>query len=229
VFQIGTALAAAREARGLELRDAERLTCMRLRYLQALEDERFDDLPGKAYARAFLRTYAAALGLDADRFVAEFDEQHPDPVEPEVVRPVRPRLRLMPLAAAPVAGLIALAVVLVWSAWSNDHLGPNVAAPPPPPKATAAPVAHVKAATKTVRRSTALVVRAVGGPCWVQARTGGPAGTVIAERTLEQGDTLRLEQRNVWLRLGAPWNVRVSRGAHALKLAPTNVPVDVTA
>ena len=57
MFEIGASLAAARRARGLGMRDAERLTCMRSKYLTALEEGRFDELPGRTYARAFLRTY----------------------------------------------------------------------------------------------------------------------------------------------------------------------------
>src|SRR5947199_5150142 len=40
---------------------------IRARQLQALEEERFDWLPGDAYARSFLRTYADYLGLEWQR------------------------------------------------------------------------------------------------------------------------------------------------------------------
>ena len=49
VFEIGASLAAARQSRGLELADAERLTCLRTRYLIAFEQDRFADLPGHVY------------------------------------------------------------------------------------------------------------------------------------------------------------------------------------
>src|SRR5581483_4231161 len=74
VFDIGASLAAARETRGYSLADAERLTNVRGKYLAALECGDFDALPGRTYARAFLRTYATALGLEADRFVTAFEE-----------------------------------------------------------------------------------------------------------------------------------------------------------
>ena len=79
MFDIGASLTAARESQGLVLADAERLTRMREKYLRALEEDRFEALPGRAYARAFLRTYAEALGLSADRFVEEFDLRFPEP------------------------------------------------------------------------------------------------------------------------------------------------------
>jgi cytoskeletal protein RodZ len=77
VFDIGASLTAARESQGFGLADAERLTRLREKYLRALEEDRFEALPGHAYARAFLRGYAEALCLDADRFVEEFDQRFP--------------------------------------------------------------------------------------------------------------------------------------------------------
>ena len=63
MFDIGASLAAARQSRGLGLADVERLTCLRARYLISLEEDRFDDLPGRAYARALFRTYAISSKL----------------------------------------------------------------------------------------------------------------------------------------------------------------------
>ena len=200
MFEIGASLAAAREARGLGLREAELLTRMRSRYLTALEHDDWDDLPGRTYARAFLRTYASALDLDADAFVSEFDAQNPEPDELDLpaAPPPRRRPRVMPYALAPAAGVIAIVIVLAWSAWGSDQ-GGNAPIPTPATASAASPpvthrVAHVRAAQKTIRASRALVVRAVAGRCWLQARRGGPTGPVIAEQTLEQGQSLRLTE-----------------------------------
>ncbi len=234
MFEIGASLAAAREARGLALREAELLTCMRSRYLVALEQDDWDDLPGRTYARAFLRTYASALDLDADRFVVEFDAQNPDLEElDEPAPPPRRRPRLLPFALAPAAGLIAVVVILVWSAWGEGNHTP-LPSPPAPTAAAAASaatphVAHVQAARKTLHPTTGLLVHAVNGPCWVLARRGGPTGLVIAQRTLAQGETLRLTGHHIWLRLGAPWNVRVKRGARSVTIAQTTRPLNLIA
>ena len=77
---LGPSLAAARLARGLELRDAEIDTRIRTRYLAALEEENFDALPGEAYAAGFLRTYADYLGLDADVYVEELRRRRGAPM-----------------------------------------------------------------------------------------------------------------------------------------------------
>jgi cytoskeletal protein RodZ len=69
---LGSSLADARRSRGLELRDAERETMIRARYLAALEDEEFDLLPGDAWGLVLLRTYAAYLGLEPARYADEY-------------------------------------------------------------------------------------------------------------------------------------------------------------
>ncbi len=74
---IGERLIQAREERGLNLEDAERDTRISRRYLQALEDERFDIIPAPVYARGFLRSYSQYLGLDTARLLARFPEEAP--------------------------------------------------------------------------------------------------------------------------------------------------------
>ncbi len=63
---VGERLRSARVARGLSLDDIEAGTRIRRRYLEALEEEAFDRLPGPTYVRGFLRGYAAYLDLPAD-------------------------------------------------------------------------------------------------------------------------------------------------------------------
>ena len=231
VFDIGASLAAAREAQGLGLGDVERLTCLRQRYLVALEDNDFDALPGRAYARAFLRTYSDALGLDADRFVDEFDETMPAPVEddlvielPRVERPLRVRL-----LAAVTLGAAGIVAVLAWAAFS-----PGSSAPQPPPAKAAAPPSHprhhVLAAhhVTTPKRRQPLLIHAVDGSCWLLVRKGGATGPVLYEGTIAPGQSVHFAAR-VWVRLGAPWNVTVRRGSQTFPAPSGNEPQDLVA
>jgi cytoskeletal protein RodZ len=68
---VGNKLRAARTRRKLSFQEAEAETKIRARYLQALENEDWEQLPGDTYARAFIRTYAALLGLNGDRLAEE--------------------------------------------------------------------------------------------------------------------------------------------------------------
>jgi len=217
VFDIGASLTAARDSQGLSLADAERLTRLREKYVRALEENRFEVLPGRTYARAFLRTYADALGLDADRFVEEFDDQLPEPEDEEPPAPVfrARRRRRFPLRTA--VGLSALAAFVAVVAWSGTSQQAELTPIAPPPAArAAAPVVHhathVLAAKQTaVVRHFPLVIHAAGGQCWLLVRRGGATGVVLYEGMLEPGKSLTFVPK-VWVRLGAPWNVAVHRG-----------------
>jgi cytoskeleton protein RodZ len=66
---IGERLRSAREALGLSLEEIENVTRIRRSFLVALEQESFDVLPGPAYARGFLRTYARYLGIPSEELL----------------------------------------------------------------------------------------------------------------------------------------------------------------
>ena len=69
----GPILQQERQQRGISLEDVARDTRLARRYLLALENESLDDLPGGPYNRAYLRTYAEFLGLDANSLVRDYD------------------------------------------------------------------------------------------------------------------------------------------------------------
>jgi cytoskeletal protein RodZ len=72
-MEIGRELKEAREALGLSLEAVEQETKIRRKYLQALEKEQFDLLPGEVYAKAFLKNYARFLNLDVGEVVDAYD------------------------------------------------------------------------------------------------------------------------------------------------------------
>jgi cytoskeleton protein RodZ len=74
-MQIGEVLRGSRARQGLDMRTVEERTKIRIKYLRALESENWEVLPGPAYAKGFLRTYARFLGIDADALVDEYRRQ----------------------------------------------------------------------------------------------------------------------------------------------------------
>jgi len=68
---LGATLRETRNRRKIDLTEVEAATKIRVRYLRAMENEEWDLLPGDAYARGFVRTYAGYLGLDADRLAEQ--------------------------------------------------------------------------------------------------------------------------------------------------------------
>jgi len=78
---IGARLKEAREEKGISLESLEETTKIQKRYLQAIEEENFNILPGKFYARAFIKEYALAVNLNVDELFEEYEEDLPKPEE----------------------------------------------------------------------------------------------------------------------------------------------------
>jgi cytoskeleton protein RodZ len=63
-------------SQGLDIAECAEAIFIRARYLAAIEDGRFEDLPDPAYVGGFVRAYADYLGVDLDGF-AEPDRDLP--------------------------------------------------------------------------------------------------------------------------------------------------------
>ncbi len=71
---LGNLLKNTREASGLSLDELATETKIQKRYLIDLEEENFDDMPGKVYEKGFLKTYAQALGLSEKDVLGLYEE-----------------------------------------------------------------------------------------------------------------------------------------------------------
>lgn len=60
---IGDILKKTRETKGITLQEVSEATKIRLKYLEAIEHEEFQLLPGEIYARGFVTTYLKYLGI----------------------------------------------------------------------------------------------------------------------------------------------------------------------
>jgi len=71
----GRALAEARNQHNLSIAELTQRTKIRGPILRALEEDRYDDLPeARVYIRGFVRSFAGAVGLDADELAARYLE-----------------------------------------------------------------------------------------------------------------------------------------------------------
>jgi cytoskeleton protein RodZ len=111
----GADLRAARERLGLSLDDVACTLRIRPPHLEALEEGRISLLPGNAYALAFVRTYAGALGLDAEEMVRRFKAEAAEFARrPDLVFPVP-----MPERGLPTGALVLLGLVLAIGAYTG--------------------------------------------------------------------------------------------------------------
>jgi cytoskeleton protein RodZ len=114
---VGRLLRDQREARGLGLSEVEKSLRIRHQHLEAIEEGRFDKLPGAAYIPAFLRAYAAHVGLDPEKVMTAYHLSGPVPIKRPVTLPAD-----FPIVEkrAPI-GLAVLTVLLVvgagYAAW----------------------------------------------------------------------------------------------------------------
>jgi cytoskeletal protein RodZ len=122
--RIGKTLRDARTAREVELDEVERATKIRVKFLLAMEEDRWEELPAPAYARGFLDIYARYLGLDQKALLDEYSrtvegaEHEPIPesvIKPGTLRQNRPARRGASIKWGPVAKVAAgvVAVVIV--------------------------------------------------------------------------------------------------------------------
>ncbi|MFQ5984153.1 MAG: RodZ domain-containing protein [Alphaproteobacteria bacterium] len=110
--RIAAELYQARQRCGEDLRAVAGVLRIRYPYLVAIEEGRFEDLPGPTYVIGFLRSYAGYLGLDADEIVARFKAESSQFAAPQKLEFPRPpdegHLPTIPL----LAGALVLAVVV---------------------------------------------------------------------------------------------------------------------
>ncbi len=182
MFEIGNSLREARLRQSLDLARGEDDTKIRAKYLQALEDERFDILPSETYVKGFLRTYAEYLGLDGQLYVDEFNSRFAHVEEP-LSSPQLPRRRKSRraesnLVVAALAGIVAVAVLVVVAFAFSDG-----------DPATTTPNGLPADTTPAATGATTLVVRAASGNCWVAVHRDSPAGQVIFSGTIYEGET----------------------------------------
>lgn len=70
----GSYLKHERELRGIPLDEIALNTKISIRFLQALEENRFEDLPGEVFVRGFIRSYGQAIGSNTEELLAAYHE-----------------------------------------------------------------------------------------------------------------------------------------------------------
>ena len=157
-------------------------TKVRAKYLRALEDERFEVLPGVTYVKGFLRTYAEYLGLDGQLYVDEYnsrfarEEEFPPPQSAGPRRKPPARRMESNFVVVALAGIVAVTILVV-VAWKFGSSGNPTSATllegagPSTTQTGAGTGAQTQPKPVAPKpRNARLVLRASGGDCWVQVR-----------------------------------------------------------
>jgi transcriptional regulator with XRE-family HTH domain len=206
----GENLRRERELRGVDLHEMAEATKISIRFLQALEQDRVDVLPGGIFPRAFVRQYGKYLGLDPERLVAEFVFAFGG--DPVPARAPNQEVHLDRSNRWWMIGAAALLVLafLAWKTWGRSSSdaqaeAPIASAPPltfPQDRVYPPPSPAGQAAAGIV---VGLVVRKKS---WVEAKVDG---TTVLSRVMDEGETHRLDARDaVTLSLGNAGGVEYS-------------------
>ena len=75
--ELGQKLKEARETKGLSVDQLHEVTKIQKRHLVAIEEGNYDVLPGAFYARAFIKQYADAVGLNGEELLVEYQSTIP--------------------------------------------------------------------------------------------------------------------------------------------------------
>ena len=114
----GERLKRERELREVTLEEITQATRIGSRFLQALENEEWDKLPGGVFNRGFVRSIAHYLGLDEEAFLAEYDLAHAAHADQQAQKhalKIEDRIPPTPLwiPVALVAGILLLATAII--------------------------------------------------------------------------------------------------------------------
>ncbi|NEU29307.1 helix-turn-helix domain-containing protein [bacterium LRH843] len=142
--ELGQFLKEEREKKQLSLDDLQHTTKIQKRYLLAIEEGRYETLPGLFYARAFIKTYAEAIGLDPEPLFDQYRDELPNPAREAIVLPARsertkkvvpPKKRTKGSSILPAVITIIVIIAVAVSIWfilqSMGGQGANNGALPP--------------------------------------------------------------------------------------------------
>jgi cytoskeleton protein RodZ len=203
---LGQELKRERELRGISLREIADSTRINLRFLQALEEDRLDVIPGAFFVRAILRSYAKSIGIDEHQVLNKYQEVYTFEEQLQYGEsPERPKTRPKPLSplfsrksiriAALAAGIIGLGLVLIYALLLAPEKKPSVPVKstqpaaqvvvpeltPPEPKPVAEEIKGLRLEMTFIEK-TWLHIYADGQSIWDGTKYKGESLEVRAER-----------------------------------------------
>ena len=241
----GSRLQAARQAAGLSRSDIAARTKIPERHIGAIEAGDFDALAGRSYATGFSRTYARAVGLDAETIVQMVRHemgrgQHDERRLAPTLEPGDPsRVPGQSAVWIGVAGALAVVIgaFIFWrSFWSPAAELPSLlpAETPAAKTAVAAPPTPI-AATEAVRAQGPVVFTATEDRVWVKFYDA--AGEQILQKQMALGEsyTVPAQAQGPQLWTGRPDALRITVGGREVPrlsdqpIAVKDVPVSAAA
>jgi len=125
-MNVGQFLKQRREEKGMTLEQVADITKISLRHVAALEENKFDLLPSKAYAKGFLKLYAKCVDASPDEVVLRYETLSLSPLAAAKTEPISepaPQKKREPfnfrLSGRTVFVLIAIIVIILAAIFSS--------------------------------------------------------------------------------------------------------------
>lgn len=234
MYAIGSTLRDARVRRDISLQQVEDDTKIRIKYIQAMENEDFDVLPSGMYVKGFLRTYAEYLGIDYQMILDEYNERYGSGEyrehviqPPQTAKPRPPRKHQSYLYVAILA--VAIIAVLAYLGWGNSKsetptlVTTSAMEPATQTAPAAAPVAPPTQTKPAVLESVTFSSTSTDN--WVAVRKGSASGEPIWAGKLEPGETKSLGRAELagldkaWLEVGSSTGLEVQVNGQTQQLS----------
>lgn len=216
--QLGERLRAARESQGISLSQAAAETRILQRYLVALEDGDYPNLPGDVYVRGFIRNYAAFLGLSADELIDlyRYERGRTDPIR---VVPATSNPRVRGCIAPSLVGVFFVVLALVGVTYlvlsATNRIGENaqlaaMSTATMPPAPSPLPTALPESTPAPIIPATATVAAAGGEIEPSLTPTREPEAPIVLEVRIDPGDNpgswleIKTDGESVFRRVLAP-------------------------
>jgi cytoskeletal protein RodZ len=245
MFEIGTSLRDARVRRDISLQQAENDTKIRVKYIQAMENEDFDVLPAGTYVKGFLRTYAEYLDLDAQLLIDEYNEHfgtgehrehiiHPARAAKAETAPKTGRKHQTNYILVAILAVVIIAV-LAYLGWGNassekptlvttTETEGNVPTTPTIAPAVTAPSTNPTPTQTQPAVLQSIIFSATSSDIWIEVHKGSANGDMVWQDTLPAGESKTLAQSEfvgqtkLWLKLGKLEGLTVSVNGQLQKL-----------
>lgn len=235
---IGETLSAARRRLDKSIQDVEETTKIRARYIQALENEEFQILPGEFYVKTFIRAYCHFLEIDSEPLIREYElryEAPPRKIETRVplLIDLEPRRR-RPLLLLILVGFLILGGLFTWRSlggrvavsperMENERPQEEIVVEEPEaileetaqPEPEIAPLTTPETVTPSPQEFT-IKVKAVDEErgCWLRVLVDG---VKVYEGTLTMGESKEWKaERSIFIRAGNARGIEVERDGEYL-------------
>ncbi len=177
---------------------------IRPRYLEALEQSRYAEFPGQAYALGFLRTYADFLGLDSECLLMRYRQERSF-IKPEKLEmPIPEQQNLLPSSKYLLWSVLVIA--LIWSFWYFLTYSQSET-PVPPIAVTEAPLVEQEVLKFQEKQETPDVPVVVE----IKEKSPAPATPAAPSTAIKKGRVQIVAKDEVWVEIGQDDTLILSR------------------